>query len=454
MDARPFWHDETPVALTIINNNFLDMFYNIVDFQKAPLLFWSMLKVSCSLFGNNELTLRLFPFISSVISIFIFYFFSKELLNKKYSIVIANILFGINYQLLYFSQELKQYSSDVLFFLIALIIFPCFLRSELNFKKMLLCILFSMFLILSSFPACFVIAGFIGIKIFNLRKTELKNFIIYIILIALLGLWYYIKFLSETYNHEIEYLSTYWESGFITLSNAVNVFENLYMYFFKPNFIFLSFAILSLYGSYLVFKEKNMINRLLGLTLLFVILASALSFYPLCIRVAVYLIPVFIILSIKPFDEISDKKIKNTVIIFLFFLSFSGYFNNIYYSQFMEKDVFTLWDGKETLKYIKENYEENDVILINEMSKRDYEYYSDYLGFLPDNIEVYDYRNKSKQEFFEYIENLDGTKKYWFYSIFAGDGNNEQLWLKEWKNKNYNKVIDEYKKEKSYILKI
>lgn len=454
LDNRPFWHDEAPVALTVINNSFLDMYNNIVDFQKAPFLFWAFSKLTTNILGISELSFRLYPFICSIISIFIFYSFSCQFLEKKSTIIIANFLFAINFQLLYFAQELKQYSSDILFFMLSLLFFSRIINYEFNFKKALIVIVYSFLMILLSFPSCFVVAAFLILKIFKLKKTEIFNMIFFILSLLVFGSIYYFVFLFDKYNHELNYLADYWQSGFLSINNFYSIFESLYLYFFKPNISFFMYIPLFLYGFYLISKEKRTIFPIVLVSLLIVILSSVLAFYPLFERVAVYLIPLFIVFSIKPFDVIKGKCLKNILIIGFSLLSFSAYFDGNYYERILSKEPFLQWDAKESLLFIKDNYKEKDVILINESSYREYQYYSRAINFHPEEIYRFSYRYKTKEEFYNYINNLDLNKKYWFYLPFVGSDNQEQKWLKDWRNKNLNKVVKEYKKQKSYVIKI
>jgi len=92
------------LALNILHKNIFGFFGMLENNQSAPLFFLVATKIFYLLFGTKEWVFRLLPFVFSILSIPLFYYFSKKFLDKKISIIVANFLFGLNYYLIYYFQ--------------------------------------------------------------------------------------------------------------------------------------------------------------------------------------------------------------------------------------------------------------------------------------------------------------------------------------------------------------
>ena len=82
----------------------------------APPLFLACVKFLISVFGKSDIVFRFLPFLSSILSVFVFYKLSKTFLKSKAAIILANFLFAVNFSLIFYGSEFKQYSTDVLVF--------------------------------------------------------------------------------------------------------------------------------------------------------------------------------------------------------------------------------------------------------------------------------------------------------------------------------------------------
>ena len=110
-----FFTDEILLAVNVLNRNYSGLLFPLDYFQSAPFLFLVLSKFICSKIGYVEQCFRFIPFLSSVASLFLFYKLSCIVYRNCYSRVLALLTFGINYQLLFYTQVFKQYSTDVLF---------------------------------------------------------------------------------------------------------------------------------------------------------------------------------------------------------------------------------------------------------------------------------------------------------------------------------------------------
>src|SRR5574344_42081 len=81
--GRPLWHDECSLSLSIVDRTFGGIFLPLEQSQKAPIGFMLISKLVTSILGIKEFSLRLLPFLSGIVSILIFYLFSKKILYSK-----------------------------------------------------------------------------------------------------------------------------------------------------------------------------------------------------------------------------------------------------------------------------------------------------------------------------------------------------------------------------------
>ncbi len=115
-ENRSFWQDEICLALSIVNRSFQEIWQHILlfpDFAQAPLFFQVIEKSVISILGNSELSLRSFPCIAGIASIFLARRFFQRFLDPV-AATIALAAFVLIEPLVYFAAELKPYGVDVL----------------------------------------------------------------------------------------------------------------------------------------------------------------------------------------------------------------------------------------------------------------------------------------------------------------------------------------------------
>ena len=84
-----FFTDEVLLFANVFSKGYIELIQPLQIFQSAPYIFLILSKFICSHIGVNELCMRFIPFISSIISVFLFYklisviFKSINLQNKS-----------------------------------------------------------------------------------------------------------------------------------------------------------------------------------------------------------------------------------------------------------------------------------------------------------------------------------------------------------------------------------
>lgn len=458
--ARLLWHDEYALAVSILTRNIFGFFQPLEYDQKAPAGFM-MLNKAVSYFGINVLCLKIVPFISGLFSVIIFYFLSKEVLKNKVSIVIANFLFAINYQLIYWAQKFKQYSLDVLLFMASILFFSKLDLDKISYKKCLLFSFISLLLILTSFPCVFAVGGFILYCILN--KIKVKKILTYGLPLAISSFLYYFKVLRNVQTKEVSNFLSYWDMGFLkfNIGSFILVFKENFQFFFTPNNFVLIGLILFIFGLILLLKTRTKIVNIILLGFLGIIAVSILKIYPIWQRTALYLLPLLILFMVKPLDLVSkNKKIFSFIIIILFWACFSKY-NFSYISGFFKPDIFITTDGLTTFDKLFERFNnKEDILVLNSTTEADFIYYSKTYNFHPKRIIYVPIYRYDKEYYYSVLNSLPKGHKYWFifgweYSHRKNDLKNcisyhLQTYIKE----EHLKVLEKYEDDNSILIKI
>lgn len=106
---RPLHEDEAHLALNFIDSGYLGMFMPLKHFQSAPILFLLSVETFTNIFGYGAVALRSFPFVISLLSFPLFYFFVKDMTNNRLTAVLAFTMLAFSPYVIYYSSEVKPY---------------------------------------------------------------------------------------------------------------------------------------------------------------------------------------------------------------------------------------------------------------------------------------------------------------------------------------------------------
>src|SRR4026209_1245829 len=110
--GRSLWLDEAMLCLNIVNRNYGELSQPLDYDQGAPIAFMLVEKTFNLIFGRNEFSLRLFPLLIGLASLWMFYLLLKRsALGTGFWVALT--LFAFNPRLIYYSSEVKQYIVDV-----------------------------------------------------------------------------------------------------------------------------------------------------------------------------------------------------------------------------------------------------------------------------------------------------------------------------------------------------
>lgn len=239
---KSLWLDESFVALNLMNRTFPELLEPLSFGQAAPLGFIFIEKAMTLIFGYSEYALRLFPLLSGIVSIFLFYRVSQRWLSNKAASV-ALILFVFSERLIYLSSEIKQYSSDVLISTLLLFVFIASIEKEkTNPSNLIIPGVVGALAIWFSFSSFFLLPGFgitlLLIYILNEKYYKLKQLlVIFFLWSSSFVLNFFVSLNSLRMNQE---LSEFFQYDFMPL--PINSFHDIF-WFFKAFYKFFSFTI-------------------------------------------------------------------------------------------------------------------------------------------------------------------------------------------------------------------
>ncbi len=110
--AFPLWEDECFVAVSVYKCSYMELLQPLIYHQVAPVFFLWLGKACSDILGFSELSLRLPAFITSIVSMFIFWRISRKVLSGS-ARLFAVALFSVSYSNIRYAAEYKPYGMDM-----------------------------------------------------------------------------------------------------------------------------------------------------------------------------------------------------------------------------------------------------------------------------------------------------------------------------------------------------
>ena len=382
----PFWLDEITLSLSFFDRDFWGMFTQLEGNQKTPPLFCAFVWIIKTLCGEaSTLPLRFISLFTGVSSIVAFFFLLKDFLKSRIAIIVGMSLFVLNVPLLYYSQEFKPYSSDVLSCILLILLYKRFsIKNDSVLKTIVLSTVLGCFF-LFSFPCMFIIPAMFLLKVLEERCFN-KNLFIVPIGFFLSTLYLYFLY-RQIYSFEI--YEAEWQVGFLTFSfdsfwAMVQDFVWFLMFGCSEYNICILF-LLFVWGLFLLCYSKKKEAYLILLIILFAVIASFLKIYPLKARMILYFIPFLFLAFSKVIDYMmKERRIESFVsaIIMSFFIFYNMHFNPIsFYFLDMEKynmrtPIEERYAVKETCTKMLDKMSEEDILFSLSLYHNYAQYYS------------------------------------------------------------------------------
>lgn len=415
LSGRSIWLDEAKLALNIMDRSYLELLSPLHSNQVAPILFLWVERFFTDLFGVNDYSLRLFPFIAFLGAVYVLYHLLPLLFSSRPWQFVVATLFAFSQPVIYFASELKQYMIDVLVVLslIYLVLYP--FKSQ---KRQL--IILSLAGILSIGLSNIAVIVLFTVGLYGWCNSYRSKAGIWNTFLIPIGCWilafggYYFLFIHQHPNRVL--MLPYWEFAFMPSNPFSHEFwqwcyDNYTMVFGKiiganPKIplLYHIYGIAYIIGAFAFAKPSSRGSRpegelsdkpssrgsrptgepsdsaknyrILFLTItpiLLHLLLSMLSLYPFARRTAFYLMPLLIVICAKGFVALIDyfwSLLRLKKALWVYALPGLALLLITLYTFPKKREPF-----KPVYKFMQAQLEPEDIILLNGATDNAWEYY-------------------------------------------------------------------------------
>jgi hypothetical protein len=301
LSDRCLWIDESMLALNLVNRSPAQLLEPLDHNQGAPVGFLLTVKAAITALGASEWSLRLVPFLASLVGMVGFAWLARRLLPEG-AAVLGVALFALSPHLISYAAECKQYACDAAI-CVGLFSASVGLLKGKGGRRWVVLALAGAVAVWCSHPAAFVLGGIGGALL--LHAAVMRDRAKFLSASLTVGCWLtsfglcYILCLKQLGGNK--YLTDYWTDHFLPLSpGAVSwVADHLVAFFTVPG----GFggllvpmgglaAMLALVGLREFGRERGPLAVALVGPVGVLLFASALHKYPFGGRLLLFLVPV------------------------------------------------------------------------------------------------------------------------------------------------------------------
>jgi len=434
---RSLWVDEAAIALNIRERNFAQLFEPLNYSQAAPVGFLALVKAATTLFGNNELALRLTPLVCGVTSLPLFYLVARRMVRPG-AVTVALGLFALADSLIYYSSELKQYSGDVTVALLLYlaVLLPLAKSDSLIPLKAFGAGIIGAVLIWFSHPAIFCLAG-IG-TVLLVRNVQARNwrqtgglFVSFIPWLVSFGVFYVVSLQAATSNQG---LLDFHEVFFMPLppfspANLTWLATNFFFIFQNPGSIGLAGlgAVCFLVGVYSYYKSHTFYFWALILPVLFALVASGFHKYSFDGRLLLFLLPALYLLIAEGAAEVREVTRKTfpvigvVLVVLLFALPVASAFEAVAVPRTKE-------EIRPALAYYQANRQAGDLLYVYYGAETSFKYYQGEMNLGQDCCVQGIFSREDWEGYARDLDKLKGKTRVWV--VLSHLINNEETFFK------------------------
>ncbi len=429
---RSLWGDESSLAVNIVERSFMGLTEPLGYHQAAPLGFLFIEKLLIVVFWNADYILRLFPLLAGLCALYLMYRITTE--NFGLAGMFALFMFSVNSMLIFYSSELKQYSSDVTVALLLIYLaLQCFKANAPN-KSFLSLGIAGAITIWISHTSIFILAAIgltLAIETFLYRRRNFPRiFALGAVWLTSFGLEY---FAILQYTADDAYFQTFWARRFVPLplwdAGSARWFAHTqYLFFFtiianNSDLIVYIISCLLLIGIASLFIKDRNLALILILIFIVTLAASALKKYPLTYRFMLFLTPLALLLMAEGVERIYLLIVRwQRTLSFVVAVLPAAVL--IWFSMFNAISMFkrpqTKSEIKPVVQYVSEHKQPEDMVYVYYGAVPGLIYYAPFYNFgdvNSKNVMLGAYRQneiKGFKRFFEDMEALKGNERVWF----------------------------------------
>lgn len=443
---NPFWGDESNLVMPLIFHSWKNILFSYDELgELAPPLFFFAEKIITDVFGISEYSVRIIPLISSFISCIMFLLFVNKIFDNNRAKLLSLFLFAISTPLIIMAGFYKPYSTEVAVALIILYFFG--LNFSFKNKSISVCflvILTHVLCFLTSFQSVFIIFSCLLVHFMYACLFEKNKYLIFkifgvtLIDLLCLGIYYYFFLIKIHENSYLKYLWAHDYSFFpLTYKDIGQLIDFLFgsgsYWELAPKIsviiiLFMLFIGLIAYIIDLCVKKtpENVYKFSLIITPIgSMMLAGILNIYPFANRLVLSLLPLMIVIIVKPLDF--SKKHLSALITSIWIIIVGYYLHFVYFQCSIFSDVLYFPESffeRDIYQYLKKKNESEKLIYIEMGAMMSgyvynhmYHFSDNILGSQPSYPQITSFKNTN--EFIEKLKNYND-----FYYIYSSSINN------------------------------
>lgn len=437
---RSLWLDEAMLTNNILARNFGGLFQQLDNNQGAPIGFLLLQKNITLLLGDSEYALRLFPFIAGIISLALMPLLARKISNPI-AVNLALGFFAVAPSLVYYSSEVKQYSSDVAIALGLSLLFLKYVDTNIKKRDAILIAIAGAVAVWFSHPAFFV-TGALGLALFiPAVSAKDKNRIVTLLLIAVI--WF--LNLAALYFLNLRQLSThqffldFWRIGFMphdpsaTLTWLAFSLQNPFRDLLDLQTNYIVTVFLMLIGYVALTRRNPRFGFFLLAILLLSLLASFLTLYPFAGRMILFLAPVLILFLAEGVEAIAGLFARSRlipwivrifIIVYLLYSPVTVSIENFLTPRYQEHI-------RPTMEYLRDYHKDGDVIYVYYWAEHAVRYYAPKYGMDMSGFIIGADYHDNPMAYSAELETLRGRERVWilFSHVYENGDFNERNFI-------------------------
>jgi hypothetical protein len=382
--------------------------------------------------GNSDLVLRLVPLLSGVAALVLFLGLARRTLTPE-AVPIAVALFALAGSLIYYSSELKQYSTDVAVCTLLLLLGVRCGRGPSGLKALLMLGAPGAVAIWFSHPASFVLSG-IGVALVASGTDVRKNVLS---MLPSFGLWgasfgiVYLASLAQLAGNE--YLLRFWADGFMPLppgsvGDLLWPLRRFLRVLERPGGMYAGLAAwLFVIGAYRMWKrDRSSALMLLGVGAA-TLFAAALHRYPFMGRLVLFLVPVLILLVAEGAGALVRLRVHGSRIMAIACIAVLM-FGPVTQAGSRLLHPATREEVKPLLQYLAGQWEEGDSLYLYYGSIGQFQYYAEASGLGHVEYIAGTHSRGDVRRYRDEVDGLRGASRVWllFSHVYTGGWVNER----------------------------
>jgi hypothetical protein len=439
---RSLWADEADLALNILHRSWAGLLLPLDNHQGAPLAFLALEKCAVHFFGTSEYALRLVPLLAGIASVFLFYRLAAKTISAP-AVPIAVGLFAISPSLIYYSSEVKQYSSDVAIAVLLYLVAIEGSGSEWKPSRVALLGAVGSVAIWISHPATFILGG-IGATIATALMVQ-KNWAKLARVSVAFFLWMtnlavcYLVMLRKL--SKDSYLLDYWKQNFMpfpphSVSDAKWFVDSFFGFFTSTaglEFIGLA-AFVAIVGSIAMFSANRERLFLLLSPAILTLAASGLRKYPFGGRLALFLVPAVLLLMAQGAQKMREAlhpqvSTAGPLLLALLFLDPGMYMLQHFgkpHVEIVRPGIMLPEEIKPVIAYLRSHEQPGDLVYLYGGAQSAWQYYAERNGAAaPKNIVMGTASGENVRDYQSDLDRLRGRRVWVVFSHIHGAGAGE-----------------------------